>query len=104
MNDNKKNIEQILDDVTFDEAPDRGHQDLLEQKLLLNFNSVQPRHKSTWRIIMNNKMAKFAAAAVIVIGVFVGFELFSGTSSVSWAEVLERVATVLAVLYKAEVT
>ena len=103
MNDNKENIEQVLEDVTFDEAPDRGHQDLLEQKLLLNFNSVRSRHNSKWRIIMNNKMAKLAAAAVILMGVFVGFEIFSGTSSVSWAQVRQQVAAVKAVMYKAKV-
>ena len=103
MNDNKKNIEQILEDVTFDETPDRGHQDLLEQKLLLNFNGVRSRRNSTWRIIMNNRMSKLAAAAVIVVGVFVGYEIFSGTSSVSWAQVRERVAAVKAVMYKAKV-
>jgi len=103
MNDNKENIEQVLEHVTFDEEPDRGHQDLLEQKLLLNFNAAQSRHNSTWRIIMNNKMAKLAAAAVIMIGVFVGFEIFSGTSSVSWAQVRQQVAAVKAVMYKAKV-
>jgi len=103
MNDNKKDIEQVLEDVTFDEAPDRGHQDLLEQKLLLNFNSVRSRHNSKWRIIMNKNMAKLAAAAVILIGVFVGFEIFSGTSSVSWAQVRQQVAAVKAVMYKAKV-
>ena len=103
MNDNKENIEQVLEGLTFDDAPDRGHQDLLENKLLLNFNAVQPRHKSTWRIIMNTKMAKLAAAAVIVIGAFVGFEIFTETSSVSWAQVREQVAAVKAVIYKATV-
>ena len=103
MDDNKKNIEQILEDVTFDETPDRGHQDLLEQKLLLNFNAVRSQHNSKWRIIMNNKMAKLAAAAVIVIGLFVGYEIFSGTSSVSWAQVRQQVAAVKAVMYKAKV-
>jgi hypothetical protein len=104
MNDNKEDIVQVLEDVTFDEAPDRGHQDLLEQKLLLNFNAAQSRHNSRWRIVMNNKMAKLAAAAVIAIGVFVGFEIFKGTSSVSWAQVRERVAAVQGVVYKANIT
>jgi len=104
MNDNNEDIEQVLEDVTFNDAPDRGHQDLLEQKLLLNFNAAQSRHNSTWRIIMNTKMAKLAAAAAIVIGVFVGFEIFNGTGSVSWAQVRERVAAVRAVVYKAKVT
>jgi outer membrane lipoprotein-sorting protein len=52
---------------------------------------------------MNNRIAKLAAAAVIVIGVFVGFEIFSGTSSVSWAQVRQQVAAVKAVMYKAKV-
>lgn len=103
MNDNKENIEQVLEDLTFDDAPDQGHQDLLEHKLLLNFNAVQPRPKSTWRTIMNTKMAKLAAAAVIVIGVFVGFEIFIGTGNVSWAQVREQVAAVKAVIYKAKI-
>jgi len=103
MNDNKENIEQVLEGVTFDYAPDQGHQDLLEHKLLLNFNAVQPRYKSTWRIIMNNRMTKLAAAAVIVIGVFVGFGIFTETGSVSWAQVREQVAAVRAVMYKAKV-
>ena len=103
MNDNNENIEQVLEGLTFDDAPDHGHQDLLEHKLLLNFKAVQPRHKSTWRIIMNTKMAKLAAAAVIVIGVFVGFAIFTKTSSVSWAQVREQVAAVKAVIYKAKI-
>jgi len=103
MNDNKENIEQVLEGVTFDEAPDRGHQDLLEQKLLLNFNAAQSRHNSKWRIIMNKKMTKLAAAAVIVISLFLGYKIFSGTSSVSWAQVRQQVAAVKAVMYKAKV-
>ncbi len=101
MNDDKKNLEQMLEDVTFDDSVDRGHQDLLEQKLLLNFNAVRSRHNSKWRIIMNKKMAKFAAAAVLVIGVFVGYGIFKGTSGVSWAQVRQQVAAVKAVMYKA---
>jgi len=103
MNDNKENIEQVLEDLTFDDAPDQGHQDLLEYKLLLNFNAAQPRYKSTWRIIMNTKIAKLAAAAVIVIGVFVGFEILNGTSSITWAQVRQQVAAVKAVIYKAKI-
>jgi hypothetical protein len=104
MKDNKENIEQVLEGITFNDAPDRGHQDLLEQKLLLDFNAVQPRHNSTWRIVMSKKMTKFAAAAVIVIGVFVGFEIFDGIGNVSWAQVRKQVAAVRAVIYKAKVT
>ena len=71
MNDNKENIEQVLEGVTFDDAPEQGHQDLLEHKLLLNFNAVQPRHKSTWRIIMKSPVTKLAAAVVLIVGVVI---------------------------------
>jgi len=103
MNDNKENIEQILEHVTFDDEPDPRHQDLLEQKLLLNFDGTRSRHNFKWRIIMNNRIAKLAAAAVIVIGVFVGFAIITETGSVSWAQVREQVAAVRAVTYKAAV-
>ncbi len=53
-----------------------------------------------WRNIMNTKVTKFAAAAVIIIGVVVGYLMFRGTGEVSWAEVLERVAKVKAVRYR----
>lgn len=104
MSDNQKDIEHMLEGVTFDDAPYHGHQDVLEKKLLLNFNAARSRRSSKWRVVMTSKIAKLAAAAMIVIGVFVGYEIFTGTSSVSWAEVLERVAAVRAVVYKAEVT
>ena len=103
MNDNNEDIEQVLEGVTFDDAPDQGHQNLLENKLLLNFNAAQPRHNATWRIIMNNKLTKLATAAVILIGVFVGLQFISGTSSELWAQVRDQVAAVKAVVYKVKV-
>ena len=68
MNDNTKDIEQVLQDITFDDAIDCTHKDLLEQKLLLNFNAAQTRHANKWRFVMSTKMVRFAAAAVILIG------------------------------------
>ena len=103
MNDNKNNLEQRLEDVTFDDSVDKGHEDLLEQKLLLNFNAVRSRHNNTWRSIMNTKMTKLAVAAVIIIGVFVGLQFFNETSSTIWAQVRDQVAAVKAVVYKAQV-
>ena len=104
MNENKENIEKVLEKVTFDDEPDLKHQDLLEKKLLLNFNGIGSRHSLKRRIIMNNRIVKLAVAAVIIIGVFAGFWMFTETGSVSWAQVREQVAAVRAVLYKATVT
>jgi hypothetical protein len=49
------------------------------------------------RIIMTRKTTKFAAAAVIIIAVFIGINQFGGSlnmTSVAWAEVTERVLNV----------
>jgi hypothetical protein len=46
-----------------------------------------------WRIIMKNKITKFAAAAVIIIAVLIGINYFSGSidgASVVWADVVEN--------------
>lgn len=53
---------------------------------------------------MSRHLTKFAAAAVIVVGVLVAFSVFDGGGSVSWAGVRERVAAIRAVVYTAEVT
>ena len=52
---------------------------------------------------MNGKLIKLAAAAIIVMGAFLGIAIFNETGSVSWAQVRQQVAAVKAVLYKAQV-
>ena len=103
MNDNTRDIEQALQDITFDDAIDCTHKDLLEQKLLLNFNAAQTRHANRWRFVMSSTMVRFAAAAVILIAVFFGLQLLDGTSSTIWAQVRDQVAAAKAVIYKARV-
>ncbi|MBN1127137.1 MAG: hypothetical protein JXA82_19195 [Sedimentisphaerales bacterium] len=103
MNENRKTIEQLLEDIAFDDTPDYAHRDLLEQKLLLHFNATRTRQDSRWRTIMNRNITKLAAAAVILIGVFAGYTMFKGTGGVSWAQVREQVAAVKAVIYKAKI-
>ena len=49
---------------------------------------------SIWRMIMNSRITKLAAAAVLVIAAFVVINQFGGSvdvSSVAWADVLENV-------------
>ncbi len=104
MNDNTKDIEQVLQEITFDDAIDRTHKDLLEQKLLLHFQAAQTRHVNKWRYVMSAKVVRFAIAAVILIGVFVGLQFLDGTSNKIWAQVREQVAAAKAVVYKAKVT
>ena len=91
MDDNKKNIEQYLKDIKFDDAPDHGHRDLLEKKLLLNFNGSGSRQNLLWRTIMNNKITKLAVAAVFVVAVMAGISLIGNTSNIALADVLENI-------------
>jgi hypothetical protein len=50
-----------------------------------------------WRIIMKSKMAKFAAAAVIIIAALIGMNQFGGSidvTSVAWGEIVRNIADV----------
>ena len=55
------------------------------------------------RLVMN-RMKKLAAAAVILIGVVLGYQAFKGTGGVSWAQVLQQVAAARTVTYTLTVT
>jgi len=48
---------------------------------------------------MNNRMTKFAAAAIIVVAVLAGLSLMSGTQSVALADVLENVMNITSFSY-----
>ena len=52
------------------------------------------RQPSVWRIIMRNRMTKYAAAAVIVIAVLIGISQVGGPGmSVAWADVVKPILT-----------
>ncbi len=80
---------EILDDI------------LIAQEKTKKISSVVKK-PILWSIIMNQKMPKFSAA-VILIGLFVGYLFLNGSNSVVWAEVAQRVAAVRGVSYKANV-
>ncbi|MHC4758747.1 MAG: tetratricopeptide repeat protein [Planctomycetota bacterium] len=61
-------------------------------------SSEKAKLLSIWRVIMKNKMTKFAASAVIIIGVFIGINMLNGTPA--WAieqtiEALKKVQTIV---------
>ncbi|MBN1457427.1 MAG: hypothetical protein JW912_06220 [Sedimentisphaerales bacterium] len=104
MNDNKQDIEQYLKNIEFDDAPDHGHRDLLEKKLLLNFGVSGSRQNLLWRTIMNSKVTKFAAAAMIIAAVLVGMNLMTNTGSIALADVLEKVMGIHSYAYRVQTT
>ena len=103
MNDNTHDLEKVLQDIAFDDAIDPAHKELLEQKLLLNFPAAQARHSNRWRIPMNSKMVPLAAAAAVLVAVFVGLQFLTGSSGTIWAQVRDQVAAAKAVVYKATI-
>jgi hypothetical protein len=103
MNDNEKYLEDYVKDVPFD-APDSGHRDELKRQLLNAF----PKHRlqptvhavGVWRIIMKSTITRIAAAAVIIIAVFLALNFFGKTSGIVWAEVAQRLENIKTVTYK----
>jgi hypothetical protein len=106
MNDNEKYIEEFVKDVPFD-APDGAHRDALKKKLL----NAYPKHRlqptahtvGVWRIIMNKRIIKLAAAAAIIIAVGMFF-FGNGRDRVVWAEVRKNVEKIKTVVYRMKAT
>jgi hypothetical protein len=104
MNDNEKYIEEFLKDIPFD-APESGHRDELKIQLL----SAYPKHRlqsavktaGIRRIVMNKPLIKLAVAAVIIVAVSIGLNIFLG-GGVALAEVLDKVRDIKTVFYKSK--
>jgi hypothetical protein len=73
----------------------------LDQRIYDNISSAPAKSKedtsavlqpSLWRIIMKNPMLKIAAAAAIIIAVFIGINQFDD-SGVAWAQVVEQLSS-----------
>ena len=107
MNDNEKYIEEFVKDIPFDN-PDDKHRDKLKNQLLHTFpkHRLQPTAHTVpmWRTIMKSRISKFAAAAVIIIAVFFGLNIFSDSSGVAWAEVLNNVQKVQSYINRTKMT
>ncbi len=93
-------IEKIVDQLNIDDEPRGNHKDRLRWNVLKVFNSssdTNPSVKYKWSFIMNSKITKFAAAALIIVAVLIGINQFGGSidgASVAWAEVVTRVSQV----------
>jgi len=69
MTENEKLFKNFIESIEFDDTPESGHRDRLEDDLLTAL-SKQPRRESTmktWRIIMKNRTIRFATAAIVLI-------------------------------------
>lgn len=68
MNDDERQFEDFVSSIKFDDTPDPGHRNKLEEKLLDALTKQTPRQIKIWSTIMKSQITKLAAAAVIIIG------------------------------------
>jgi len=98
MKDNEKQFENFVRQIKFEDQPDLKHRDQLEQDLLAAL-AKQSRDKQKpfeiWRMIMKTKIAKFtAAAAVIILIMIIGVIKLAkpiGSGSVVFAAAMDSI-------------
>jgi len=101
MNDNLENRLNDLgrtigtDDTMAPRVMDRIEKTFGDQPL----ETGKTKHESSIRRVVMNKANRWAVAAVVAIGLVVGYGVFKGTGSVSWAQVLQQVTGVKTVTY-----
>ena len=102
MDKNKKLAEELLKADSIDPVniPD-SERTMFRQMLDKHLNSGQKT--VLWRIIMKSKISKMAAAAVIIIAVFIGIN-FLGGSSVALADVAKKLEQVTNGVFKKTTT
>lgn len=98
MNDNEKQFENFVRQIKFDDQPDLKHRNQLEQDLLAAMAKQSRRIEKPliiWRTIMKTRIAKFtAAAAVIILIMIIGvIELAKpiGSGSVVFAAAMDSI-------------
>ncbi len=97
--DNKKLLEGLLkadgiDPSGVSETEHAAFTKLLDQQSKSKHSKPGSARPNIWRIIMNSKITKFAAAAVIIIAILIGINQFGGSidgTTVAWAEVVEKI-------------
>ena len=89
-----------IDDTMVPRVMDRIEKALGDQPL----ETGKIKYESSIRRLVMNRVGRWAVAAVIVIGVVVGYGTFKGTGGVSWAQVLQQVAGARAVTYTVRTT
>jgi len=103
---NRDNIEEVLKNIGSEDIPDEVKR--IAQETSNNFSrsltqSQQPRKHILLEYIMRNRTSKLAAAALIIVAVLAGLNIF-GDNSVAWSDVLENVEQVRAYIHRTSMT
>ena len=100
-----ENIKRIYEQAKLDTIVEKDKTVLEKMKeVYLQESKFEPKtaELSVWRIIMKSKITKFAAAAVIIIAVFIGIHYSGGSidgASVAWADVVKPILTARTVAF-----
>jgi outer membrane lipoprotein-sorting protein len=103
MNNDERQFEEMIKKTTFDDKPDYRHRDKLHQELLAAYagrqwqQERQSLQKGIWRAIMQSRITKLAAAAVIVIAGLVYIQFLTGTNA--YAQVVQEIRNARTVVY-----
>ncbi|MHC4168652.1 MAG: hypothetical protein ACYSWQ_17005 [Planctomycetota bacterium] len=96
MTDDEKHFRDFIESIEFDDIPESGHRGRLEDDLLTVL-AKRPRRKSamkTWRLIMNSRTIRYAAAAVVLIAAALTVHYLGGSpdgTSVTFAQVMDQI-------------
>ena len=93
------------DVTTSSEADQRILAGALENLDKLNQKNLPVPRPNIWRTIMKNPITKLAAAAVIIITVFVGIRYFGGSiENVAFADVMQNIQNARTLTYRSVIT
>lgn len=102
----KENIEQSIRKLRFKTSFTTDEHILADASIALEESTEREftqKHINIWRIIMKSKITKIAAAVVIVVGLLLGLQRFTGQigmTSPVFADVLEQIYKARTVTYK----
>ncbi len=91
MNENEKQFENFISDIKFNDNPDSAHIDKIEQRLLRALDQSRFRQRERRSIVMKNRIAKLALAAVIILAVTFSLHYLVGNgTNITFGQVLEN--------------
>ena len=96
MTKDEKHFKNFIASIEFDDTPESGHRDRLEDDLLATLVKRSRRESTmkTWRIIMKNRTIRFATAAIVLIAAALTIHHLGGSpdgTSVTFAQVMNQI-------------
>ncbi len=109
MNAHDFDFEKVVNRLKIDDKPKGNHRQKLRLEMLRTFEASKQTVKTDGfsqigRAVMRSRITKLAIAAVIIIGVVLGYRFFEGTRGIVWADVIEKVKAIKTYTFEHNVT